>query len=208
MANYGSYYGLLIEATRHTTINNVVATNNSPRTLGLWDDFHIDSTQYVRLRRRATAWWSWVCGLVLTTKHQADQQGINLPASRYGLYIADGQAGSVGDATINAAGTGYSVGDQLTCLGGTSSETCGFIVAAAPGGAISMLSINPAKMGVYTALPPNPVTLTGGTGSGAKVNIAWSNAYISGVVIRRATTAPTRLPAFIAGWDSGGGVLT
>ena len=44
-----------------------------------------------------------------------------------------------------------------------------------------MLSINPAKMGVYTALPPNPAApAPGGTGSGAKVNIAWSNAYISG----------------------------
>ena len=90
------------------------ATNNSQRTLGLWDDFHIDNTNtsgYGENHGLA------VMGVRVGANNQAssDQQGINLPTSRYGLYIADGQAGSVGDATINAAGTGYSVGDQLTC---------------------------------------------------------------------------------------------
>jgi hypothetical protein len=55
--------------------------------------------------------------------------------------------------------------------------------------------------GVYTVLPANPVTLTGGTcGVAPTINITWSKAIISGVSIGQTVTAATRIPAFFTNW--------
>lgn len=71
---------------------------------------------------------------------------------------------------ITAAGTGYTVGDVLTAVGGTGTAAT-FTVATVSGGAITGLNITTA--GSYSVLPTNiaAVALTGGTGTGASISI-------------------------------------
>ena len=69
-------------------------------------------------------------------------------------------------ATLVAAGTGYAVGDLLTLAGGTSTAAAMLTVSAiTDGGVIS--GINLTSGGVYTIAPTNPVSITGGHGTGA-----------------------------------------
>ena len=72
----------------------------------------------------------------------------------------------VGLATTTAAGTGYAVGDILTFVGGTFNTAGQLKVASVNGsGGITGISLN--LTGDYTAAPSNPVSVTGGYGSGA-----------------------------------------
>ena len=73
--------------------------------------------------------------------------------------------------TITSGGTGYSVNDVITVVGGTGSAAS-YKVATVSGGVITALSSN--YDGAYTALPTAPVSVTGGTGSGATLT---PNAY-------------------------------
>ena len=71
--------------------------------------------------------------------------------------------------TINAAGTGYVVGDIVTLSGGTSSIAAQLEVLTV-GGSGDVTSLKIAQSGVYTVNPGNPVSTTGGTGTGLTVN--------------------------------------
>jgi hypothetical protein len=205
------YYGMLIVGARHTAISNVIATGNSLAVHGTWDDLHLDLNNGVgygenhHLTITGAVLGANSQNLAHTTGTDPDTaQGpnsINPPTSRYGLFIADGMAGSVGDATIVNGGAGYALNNTLTCVGGTFTQPCKFVVNGATGGIVGSLTTQSnGGMGVYSALPANPVSLSGGSGTGAAVNIAWSSAYITGVLIGQAVTAPSRLPAFITGW--------
>jgi hypothetical protein len=72
-------------------------------------------------------------------------------------------------------GTGYVVGDVLTdnAATGTASTRFSYTVSAvdSAGAIIDMIPTTP---GSYTVLPTNPVTLTGGTGTGATVSPYWT----------------------------------
>lgn len=71
-----------------------------------------------------------------------------------------------------AAGTGYRVGDLLTVSGGTLAARAArlYVSAVNPAtGAITGLSID--DNGVYGALPTNPATLTGGSGTAATATL-------------------------------------
>ncbi|MFN4082948.1 MAG: T9SS type A sorting domain-containing protein [Bacteroidia bacterium] len=72
-------------------------------------------------------------------------------------------------STISSGGTGYTVGDILTLVGGVSTTQAQFIVTSASSGVITGLA--PWTLGSYTADPIYPASLSGGTGSGATVNI-------------------------------------
>lgn len=73
-------------------------------------------------------------------------------------------------AAINAGGTGYSVGDVLTIAGGTGTAAKLYVLAVS-GGAVTSVALNTA--GDYSAAPSNPVSVTGGTGSGATFNLTF-----------------------------------
>ena len=77
--------------------------------------------------------------------------------------------------TINAAGTGYKVGDLITVSGGTAagSWTARFRVAAVTGaGAVSRLDLD--RAGSYTSKPGTTgLATTGGSGSGLTVDLTW-----------------------------------
>lgn len=76
----------------------------------------------------------------------------------------------VGISIVNG-GTGYTVGDTLTLSGGTSAITATFTVSAVSGGVIT--AVAGLNNGAYSVIPANPVSVTGGTGSGATFNLTW-----------------------------------
>ena len=90
--------------------------------------------------------------------------------------------------SVNTAGTGYVVGDTLTASGGTATTQATFLVNTVNGssGVTEAVMVTP---GTYSVLPTNPITMTGGTGSGCKLAIdgsivgtTWSNPSSSSVV--------------------------
>jgi hypothetical protein len=76
-------------------------------------------------------------------------------------------------ATIQAGGTGYTVNDVLTVTGGTPlAASATLTVTSVSAGVITGISTT--NQSTYTALPTNPVSVTGGTGFGATFNLTWA----------------------------------
>lgn len=104
---------------------------------------------------------------------------------------------------ISSGGTGYTVGDILTVSGGTfiNSAPQAIRVDAVSGGVITGISIS--VFGQYTVLPTNPVSVTGGTGTGATFNL--SNWSYTGHTITNAGSGYTSQPTvtFSGGGGSG-----
>jgi hypothetical protein len=77
-------------------------------------------------------------------------------------------------ANSSAGGTGYKVGDVLTIAGGSSTIAATLTVTSITGsgsGPIATLTITQA--GSYTVVPPNYVSVTGGSGSNATLTLIW-----------------------------------
>jgi hypothetical protein len=72
-------------------------------------------------------------------------------------------------STIGSGGTGYTVGDTLTVSGGVFTSAATFTVATVSAGVITGLTF--VQGGFYTTFPSNPAATTGGTGSGATINL-------------------------------------
>lgn len=73
-------------------------------------------------------------------------------------------------SSIATAGSSYVNGDVLTVSGGTSSVTAEITVTGVSSGEITSAVIS--EKGNYSVLPSNPVSVTGGTGSGATFNLS------------------------------------
>lgn len=96
-------------------------------------------------------------------------------------------------AFIDTQGSGYTNGDVLTVSGGTST-TAAQLTLTVSGGLITEITVSLA--GSYTVLPTNPVSVTGGTGTGAKFYMQWG---INAVTVTGAGTLyNTFPPPFIA----------
>ena len=79
-------------------------------------------------------------------------------------------------AGVFAGGTGYTVGDTLTLVGGLGQISTELTVSTVGGGgAITAVTITNA--GQYTEIPVNPVSVTGGSGSAATFDITFDNPY-------------------------------
>jgi hypothetical protein len=65
---------------------------------------------------------------------------------------------------VAAGGTGYTVGNTLTVVGGTGTAVV-LTVSAVSAGAVTAVTIS--NFGSYSVAPSNPMTVTGGTGTGA-----------------------------------------
>ena len=78
-------------------------------------------------------------------------------------------------ATISAGGSSYVVGDLLTVSGGTSRTPTVFRVDAVSGGAVTAVSVR--CRGYYSALPSNPVSTTGGSGTGCTLTLTTETGY-------------------------------
>jgi len=72
---------------------------------------------------------------------------------------------------IVSGGTGYTVSDLLTVVGGTFTTVTTLTVDAVSAGVITAISIT--TKGVYTVAPGNPVSVTGGTGTGATFTMTY-----------------------------------
>jgi hypothetical protein len=79
-------------------------------------------------------------------------------------------------AGVFAGGTGYTVGDTLTLVGGLGQISTELTVSTVGGsGAITGVTITNA--GQYTEIPVNPVSVTGGSGSAATFDMTFDNPY-------------------------------
>jgi Putative Ig domain len=79
-----------------------------------------------------------------------------------------------GNATVQSGGTGYQLGDTLTLTSGTSTTSASYVVTGLSGSAVSSVSL--LYPGTYTAPPSNPVSTSGGHGSGCTLNVSsWGN---------------------------------
>lgn len=76
---------------------------------------------------------------------------------------------TIASATVSAGGTGYTVGDVLTIVGGTKLTAATLTVATLSGSAVATVTVSNA--GNYWTFPTEPVAVTGGTGSGATFTI-------------------------------------
>ena len=75
-------------------------------------------------------------------------------------------------ATIQSGGTGYTLNDVVTLSGGTPSVAATFTVTAVSSGVVTAVSST--NFGTYSVLPSNPVSVTGGTGTGLTLNVTWA----------------------------------
>ena len=73
-------------------------------------------------------------------------------------------------ATITSGGTGYTVNDVLTFVGGTFTQASQVRVTAVSAGVITTIST--ISGGIYSIVPTNPISVTGGTGTGATFTLS------------------------------------
>jgi hypothetical protein len=81
-----------------------------------------------------------------------------------------------GAATVASGGTGYTNGGTITVQGGTGTSATYTVTSV--GGVIT--SVAPLNFGTYTVIPANPVSVTGGGGSDATLNLTYGiqNSFI------------------------------
>jgi hypothetical protein len=98
---------------------------------------------------------------------------ISAPTTAGGVQAAANANVFVQAVSIASGGTGYTVGNTLTLVGGTFTAAATLTVSTVSAGVITGVTV--ASGGTaYTAIPTNPVSVTGGTGSGATFNVtAW-----------------------------------
>lgn len=203
ISGFGQYHGVVMVGARHVSINGLVSTQNSLKTHNVWDDLHLDYNVFVAggygENSDITINGAQLGANGQTAGNPADG---SFPTSRYGLFLADGQTGAIDNIlSIASGGTGNTFNDSLTISGGTSTVAAKLLVTAAPGGVITLLQHDySVGSGLYSVLPSNPVTLTGGTGGGTRqANVSWSGAYMTAIHIGPTLTAAVRMPSFITG---------
>lgn len=76
-------------------------------------------------------------------------------------------------AAISAAGTGYTLNDIVTIVGGTFTEAATVKITAVSSGVPTAVAVNTG--GTYSATPSNPASTSGGTGSGLTLTMTWAN---------------------------------
>jgi hypothetical protein len=76
--------------------------------------------------------------------------------------------------TVVSGGSGYTVGDSLTIVGGTFTTPVILTVSTVSAGAVTGVTVLSGGFGNYSILPSTPASVTGGTGSGATFNLTWA----------------------------------
>lgn len=86
--------------------------------------------------------------------------------------VAAATGNSVATVGISSGGTGYTVGDILSVVGGTGTVTAQVEVTSVAAGVIDGVRLYNA--GVYTVNPSSPNSVTGGTGSSASLTLTFA----------------------------------
>jgi hypothetical protein len=86
-------------------------------------------------------------------------------------------------AAVAAGGSTYAVNDVLTLSGGTFGSAATFTVTEVSSGAV--VSVEMTTPGDYTAIPTDPVSTTGGSGTGCTLTVTWDteDAFAAGDLI-------------------------
>jgi hypothetical protein len=106
-------------------------------------------------------------------------------------------------ASIVAGGTGYSVNDIISLVGGTDTVVAQLKVTAVSSGVVTTAIVQ--TVGDYTAMPTGTIAVTGGTGTGATFTLTWK---FVGVRIDAGGTGyelPTPLPTVTVSGGGGSG---
>jgi hypothetical protein len=106
-----------------------------------------------------------------------------------------------GTPTIAAGGTGYTAGDVLTFVGGTFTAVATVTVSTVSSGVIT--AITSTATGTYTVIPSNPISVTGGTGSGATFNANWRIGTIATISVAGSGYVEQPTVTFSGGGGSG-----
>lgn len=80
------------------------------------------------------------------------------------------------DVTVDDDGAGYTAGDVLTVVGGTGLLPAELTVETVGGGG-EITGVSISNAGLYNVAPTNPVTVTGGTGTGAEFIVTFVQPY-------------------------------
>jgi len=95
---------------------------------------------------------------------------ISAPTTAGGVQATATVALEPNTITVASGGTGYTVADVLTFVGGTvGSQSTQVTVTAVSSGVIT--AVTQSRFGRYTTLPTNPISVTGGTGTSATFNV-------------------------------------
>jgi hypothetical protein len=98
---------------------------------------------------------------------------LSAPTTAGGVQATASAALFIQTVTIAGGGTGYTVGNTLTVVGGTSGAAATLTVSTVSSGVITGVTVATGGTS-YTVLPTNPFSVTGGSGSGATFNAtAW-----------------------------------
>lgn len=101
--------------------------------------------------------------------------GTYIPAGATIISVTKGSKTVTGDqvqeTAVQSGGTGYALNDIVTVSGGTRSYPCTMKVLEVTAGAVTKLAV--VDEGSYSAQPANPVSVTGGTGTGLTVNLTF-----------------------------------
>ena len=93
---------------------------------------------------------------------------ISAPTTAGGVQATATCTLGISSASSISGGTGYTLNDVVTVVGGTNSSAAVATVSGVSGGVVTALTFT--SFGAYTVLPTNPVSVTGGTGSGLTFN--------------------------------------
>jgi hypothetical protein len=110
-------------------------------------------------------------------------------------------------AVVAAGGSLYTQNDTITLSGGTFSAAATFNVDTVDGGG-AVLTVSPTVNGAYSVTPGNPVSTTGGTGSGCTLTVTWGAvATLSLATAGKLAETPSN-PAATTGGGGSGATLT
>lgn len=100
---------------------------------------------------------------------------VSAPTTAGGVQavLAITMAAQSGTAVTRAnGGTGYTLNDVLTAVGGTGTAAQ-FTVTGVSAGVVTQVTRSNSVFGTYTALPTSPAATTGGTGTGCTLNMLY-----------------------------------
>lgn len=194
----GVYYW--VGTDRFLMFNGVV--REIPNTLNLnffFDNLNSEQRQKVfgfKVPRFGEIWWCFPKGSSSEPNHavvynvrENTWYDTALPDSGRGAAVSpsvfpnplmtgvDAQDYQLDSVSLSSGGSSYTAGDVLTISGGTALIYAELTVDSVNGGTGAILSVSVSNAGRYTTLPTNPVSASGGSGSGAEFDLTFIRPY-------------------------------